>query len=1699
MSGGRRRVLVMAATILTVLVTVLLPTGVAGASPTVPDAPGSVSAVALEGSATVSWQPPASAGSSAVTGYVITTTPAGAGGAALQVPGTSLVATVGGLADGTNYQFTVAATNASGTGPASGPTAGVVPAHPGGSYVPLAPYRICDTRTGPTASVLTGTDAQCSGKTLGAGDTLQVQVAGTDPTGTTTGGVPTGGVTAVVVNVTATNTTASSYLTVYPSGSPRPVASSLNWTPGGTVPNLVQVALGTGGSLSVYNPAGSTDVVIDVEGYVTTAAPATTGLYRALAPYRICDTRTGVTASVLTGTDAQCSGKTLGAGGSLQVQVAGTDPTGTTSGGVPSSGVTAVVVNVTVTDTTAPSYLTVFPTGSAQPVASNLNWVAGQTVPNRVEVPVGPGGTIEVYNAAGQTDVVVDVTGYYTSSTTGPGSYFSGFTPSRICDTRAGNPSGLSGPAAQCTGETLGPGATLPVQVTGVGGVPPESTATPAVAAVLNVTVTDPTAAGYLTVWPAGSAQPVASDLNWVAGETVANLVPVTLGTSGQVDVYNPAGQTDVVIDVVGYQSGANVVPPSTVALSTQSLGLLTAVASDQSSLTFSGSDGQLAGLVPGDVVTAGVTALAPTGLLLRVTGVSPSGSGLVVTTAPASLTEVAPQGSFDLAGGTMNLLNPPAALTPNLAGPTANGLRPLTSPPPNDMNKFLQSVTCGGSANPPQVSYSAGFTTFTVTPYFHASWNWGLPPSVSVTTSLRLDETYQAQASITEAGTNSVSVSCTTSVAIPGLNNLMLSDPIPITIGPVDFTLTPVLQASLGVTATGSLSGTTGFSATQSAYATAGVRYANGSFSPVGGTGCDPPVKSGTPLCTTMTGSNAIGASLQLSVGPTFSLVGAIDAIPGSCSVTTHFCYVGGPVIGPELSLALSAEGTLQNSAPIWSVGLNLTAGVGFTANWSVGPITLNLTYQDNLVNATDTLAHAIEIDTSSLPAANAESLYSATLQASGGSTPYTWAFTSGSSPPVWLSVSSAGVLSGAPPSSAADTTVTVPVQVTDASGVTATDELTLQIGSAFPSIQVFTATPARLPAAGGPVVLVWSAANASNCTVTASPTVAGLPQAAPCTTVTGGTETATVTLPAVATGTTSTDVFTLTATGAAGTPPATDTVSAIVGVLPSWGPAATVVSPVGNPGAASCSSATFCMAVDGSGNAITYDGSTWSAPQNIESASGLGLDSVSCPSATFCMAVDGSGNALTYNGSTWSAPQNIESASGSGNLDSVSCPSATFCIAVDSGGTALTYNGSTWSAPQNIESASGFVGGLGSVSCPSATFCMAVDGSGNAITYNGSTWSALQNIESASGLVGGLDSVSCPSATFCMAVDSEGNALTFNGASWSTAVPVVGVVGLPVVTCPSATFCEVVDRAGNASTFDGQAWTSPRRADPSTGTLVAVSCPSTSFCVAVDDYGNAYTFNGSTWSAPLEVDPTSAVRLTSVSCASVAFCVAADGYDAYVYDGSTWSGPHQIGTPRQGVADGGAVSCPSASFCMAVDFNGTAVSYNGSSWSPPVALTAASLSSVSCPSASYCMAVDLAGNAFTFNGSSWSAPQGSGLPTTFGVSASCPTTTFCTAVSWNVDFSTGATTLYAATYNGVAWTTPVVADSNISLDSASVSCASAAFCMAADGADAVAYTGSTWGGPVSSPPDGPQAVSCPSASFCVAIGIDSANTFSG
>jgi len=246
------------------------------------------------------------------------------------------------------------------------------------------------------------------------------------------------------------------------------------------------------------------------------------GAYNAVDPTRLLDTRHGI--GVRTGR--------VGPGGVVRVKVPGAGP---------GSGFTAVVLNVTAVNPTASSYLAVYPDGGQRPVVSNLNFVAGQTVPNLVTVPVGANGYVDFYNHVGTVDVLADEQGDYEDSpSSGLGSFLTTVQPQRVLDTRNGTGYVRTSP--------VGPGGSLLVHIPeppGGGGY-----------AVLNVTVTNPTSASYLTVYDDENGlavRPITSNLNFSRGETTSNLVIVPVGGSSSLVFYNYAGSVDVIADIEGY------------------------------------------------------------------------------------------------------------------------------------------------------------------------------------------------------------------------------------------------------------------------------------------------------------------------------------------------------------------------------------------------------------------------------------------------------------------------------------------------------------------------------------------------------------------------------------------------------------------------------------------------------------------------------------------------------------------------------------------------------------------------------------------------------------------------------------------------------------------------------------------------------------------------------------------------------------------------------------------------------------------------------------------------------------------------------------------------------------------------------------------------------------------------------------------
>ncbi|MEV4480222.1 choice-of-anchor D domain-containing protein [Micromonospora coxensis] len=248
----------------------------------------------------------------------------------------------------------------------------------------------------------------------------------------------------------------------------------------------------------------ATLVVTDDSAYGKRAVPlkftafdGVVGTYYPVGPSRLMDTRSGLgTAKAKIGPDRK-----------VDLQVTG-------RGGVPSSGVGSVVLNVTVVNPTSASFLTAYPAGEARPTASSINFPAKWLGSNNVTVKIGSGGKVSVYNRTGYTDVVVDVVGWYAGTNVvatshGMGGQYHPFVPTRLIDTREG-------------------GGALPGGWSITGWVNFNEPLRSRVRAfVLNITAVSPKASGFLTAWQGGPEVPVSSTVNYTAGKVVPNLAVV--------------------------------------------------------------------------------------------------------------------------------------------------------------------------------------------------------------------------------------------------------------------------------------------------------------------------------------------------------------------------------------------------------------------------------------------------------------------------------------------------------------------------------------------------------------------------------------------------------------------------------------------------------------------------------------------------------------------------------------------------------------------------------------------------------------------------------------------------------------------------------------------------------------------------------------------------------------------------------------------------------------------------------------------------------------------------------------------------------------------------------------------------------------------------------------------------------------------
>jgi hypothetical protein len=386
---------------------------------------------------------------------------------------------------------------------------GVITVTTASTYYPLAtPARVVDTRI----------NLGITGK-LTANVPASFQVWGD--------GVVPSGATAVTGNVTVVNETNAWALYLGPVYTATPSTSNINFTAGQIIGNGGTVPLtATGGLYATYmSTAGNTtDLVFDITGYYM---PNTLGAtYHPLStPWRVLDTRndTGLSSPLSANTPV-----------SFQVTNVG-------SPAIVPSNATAVTGNVTVVNDTSAWAVYLGPVYSQYPTTSTINFTAGQINGNGLTVALNSLGTLYatyMSNPGNTTDLVFDVTGYYTPDTTG--SEYVPITPTRVLDTR--NDTGLAGPLYANTPATLlVTGSVVPSVANAVTG---------------NVTVVNETAGWAVFLGPAYSATPATSTINFVVGQTKGNGLTVGLASGGYLypTYMSTAGNTtDLVFDVTGY------------------------------------------------------------------------------------------------------------------------------------------------------------------------------------------------------------------------------------------------------------------------------------------------------------------------------------------------------------------------------------------------------------------------------------------------------------------------------------------------------------------------------------------------------------------------------------------------------------------------------------------------------------------------------------------------------------------------------------------------------------------------------------------------------------------------------------------------------------------------------------------------------------------------------------------------------------------------------------------------------------------------------------------------------------------------------------------------------------------------------------------------------------------------------------------
>ena len=379
------------------------------------------------------------------------------------------------------------------------------------AYVPLVPRRVLDTR--PTSLVgaveLVGPHRPY--------DMVDLVVAGAFDVAANA--------TAVAVNITSVEASSDGYIQAVPYlRSAYGASSTLNIAvPREARPNFAIVPVGVDGKISIYTVPGG-QIIVDVLGYFAPSAPSVSaGRVVSITPQRVLDTRTA----------------DLVPAGWLPHQPVGESVLVPAASAVPTTGVAALVLNVTATDAVGSGFLRAEPTGTT-PSSSTVNYVARLDSANSVIVPVGAYGMVSVFSS-NAAHIVVDVTGYVTDSAA-PVSDAGLFVPiltARAYDSRNAGESALVAGVVRSVG-LAGLAAPLPSVPVGASAVS------------INLTAADEAAPGFVAAYPSGVVWPGTSSLNFQTGHPVANGSVLKLSPAGLIDLFSN-WQTHVIIDVNGY------------------------------------------------------------------------------------------------------------------------------------------------------------------------------------------------------------------------------------------------------------------------------------------------------------------------------------------------------------------------------------------------------------------------------------------------------------------------------------------------------------------------------------------------------------------------------------------------------------------------------------------------------------------------------------------------------------------------------------------------------------------------------------------------------------------------------------------------------------------------------------------------------------------------------------------------------------------------------------------------------------------------------------------------------------------------------------------------------------------------------------------------------------------------------------------